>query len=1261
MRKLISIVITICMIFSALPVMASGNQTVIELTGETTLLKPPADVTSKVSYKAKLIVDGIETESDFIYSADNKSVKTDADGYVYLTSESEDFTLTVTSAQYPEAKKSILVNVKNGYYENFESYAVNSAPTDWLNNTVVTEENGNKLAVVSAWNSRLLSSKAFTSGVSGEITTSFKYRITSASAADATGFQFGASPEYGAFIDINLKDTSVTTGKMLFTKQDGLDKELMLLEYGKWYDVSCVMDFNSQTYDFYINGNKIAEDFSFSASVLQYDRMFTGRGKSFDEYMILSGETVKSSSADVTVTGSEKLYKPLNDATSKAKYTASLVVDGKKEKSDFLWYAVTNGITVTEDGYVLLDKNTPNGTYDICAVSALNADYSKTFTVTVTDGILGTGNGNWNYNVGFAGGINELNNKQVTFEIQMTPHNATTQLVNVGQSQNWGTYLDYSVENGSIVEKSVVAGTKTILCPFVYDVSQNYRFEYDMANQNYDFYVDGVKKASDRPLPVADMRNIGGKLWFKQSVQSEIAYYSGINAGVKEITGKSVLSLPGAGKTTVEAYKITDHTNDFTGDFYLKDNYDGISIAPDGTLTVTDLAKEGDYKIYATCNSEEFEKTVSVIKREVTLKITGEDELNITPENTSVTGSFNTFWSNGESADVTYTLYPENEFVTVMADGTVTAEKNAKEGTYFLIAETPDGEKVKKQFTVSKFKLEIDGKDTVEFADKTVLSPYTTNGYDCYYTLQPLDKGVVITGSGILSVSENAVPGEYKITATMLSDNSFKGEKTVKIVKNENLISACVVEDGKVVISGDANREYPLTVTATDYYGNGTDISVSVVTNAEGKAEYSLDQLPAGFYKIEANNGFATASVNHEKLLEKNPEEDKFYFALSDMYGLSYETVMETKNSYLSLTEKENVGKICGDNPECFASAVLLVKLKEGETPDENIASALKGILEKSDADIVDLFVSSYNFKETAKAVSFENTASLPDALLKIKEQSILKGVQYLANYREAKKYLALCESEKYNAANEDFKNIIASNVAGKEYISILDLRSAIDKVPLYLPSPGGGGGGGGSLSDYGSSATSGETTSLGTFSTYTYADVPADFWGYTYIERLSEKGIVNGFNGYFNPDKNVTRAEFVKMLCEAYKIDGVLINEFSDVDENEWYAPYVGGAFTMGCIKGENGIFRPNDSITREDAAVIAYRFSADNITDNGTAQFADYNDIADYAKNAVNVLSKAKIINGFTDGSFKPKANTTRAEAAKIIYEIMKAVGRL
>ena len=132
-------------------------------------------------------------------------------------------------------------------------------------------------------------------------------------------------------------------------------------------------------------------------------------------------------------------------------------------------------------------------------------------------------------------------------------------------------------------------------------------------------------------------------------------------------------------------------------------------------------------------------------------------------------------------------------------------------------------------------------------------------------------------------------------------------------------------------------------------------------------------------------------------------------------------------------------------------------------------------------------------------------------------------------------------------------------------------------------------------------------------------------------------------------------------MLCEAYKIDGVLINEFSDVDENEWYAPYVGGAFTMGCIKGENGIFRPNDSITREDAAVIAYRFSADNITDNGTAHFADYNDIADYAKNAVNVLSKAKIINGFTDGSFKPKANTTRAEAAKIIYEIMKVVGRL
>ena len=55
---------------------------------------------------------------------------------------------------------------------------------------------------------------------------------------------------------------------------------------------------------------------------------------------------------------------------------------------------------------------------------------------------------------------------------------------------------------------------------------------------------------------------------------------------------------------------------------------------------------------------------------------------------------------------------------------------------------------------------------------------------------------------------------------------------------------------------------------------------------------------------------------------------------------------------------------------------------------------------------------------------------------------------------------------------------------------------------------------------------------------------------------------------------------------------------------------------------------------------------------------EFADYDNIADYAKDSVKFLSEAGVINGFEDNTFKPQGVATRAQAAKIIYTILQAV---
>ena len=85
---------------------------------------------------------------------------------------------------------------------------------------------------------------------------------------------------------------------------------------------------------------------------------------------------------------------------------------------------------------------------------------------------------------------------------------------------------------------------------------------------------------------------------------------------------------------------------------------------------------------------------------------------------------------------------------------------------------------------------------------------------------------------------------------------------------------------------------------------------------------------------------------------------------------------------------------------------------------------------------------------------------------------------------------------------------------------------------------------------------------------------------------------------------------------------------------------------------------------ITREDVAVIIYRAieklgknDIQNILD-GETEFTDFNDISDYAQDGVIALSKSRVINGFEDGTFKPKDYLTRAQASKIIVMVCELV---
>lgn len=169
------------------------------------------------------------------------------------------------------------------------------------------------------------------------------------------------------------------------------------------------------------------------------------------------------------------------------------------------------------------------------------------------------------------------------------------------------------------------------------------------------------------------------------------------------------------------------------------------------------------------------------------------------------------------------------------------------------------------------------------------------------------------------------------------------------------------------------------------------------------------------------------------------------------------------------------------------------------------------------------------------------------------------------------------------------------------------------------------------------------------------------DHWANKYIASLSAKDIVSGRDEEtFDPQGVITRAEFTKILVNMLGLEKEVKTNFYDVEKDKWYYDAVGIAASYGLSAGSKaGNFYPEEAITREDmATMIARAYEIENgfKLEGDVITFADNNDIADYAVEAVKSMKKAEIINGYEDNTFKPKATATRAEAATMIYKLLQ-----
>jgi hypothetical protein len=173
------------------------------------------------------------------------------------------------------------------------------------------------------------------------------------------------------------------------------------------------------------------------------------------------------------------------------------------------------------------------------------------------------------------------------------------------------------------------------------------------------------------------------------------------------------------------------------------------------------------------------------------------------------------------------------------------------------------------------------------------------------------------------------------------------------------------------------------------------------------------------------------------------------------------------------------------------------------------------------------------------------------------------------------------------------------------------------------------------------------------------FEDVKESDWFYDAVKFASENNLFQGSGeNSFSPGGTMTRAMFVTVLGRLAQADTKKYSsEFGDVEKDQYYAGYVAWASINGIVNGSgDGTFRPDDKITREQLALILYRFarqSGADVSNTNVAKAAAYPDfeiVMGAAKPAVCWAVNEGILNG-SNGKLEPKGQASRAQVAQMI----------
>lgn len=167
------------------------------------------------------------------------------------------------------------------------------------------------------------------------------------------------------------------------------------------------------------------------------------------------------------------------------------------------------------------------------------------------------------------------------------------------------------------------------------------------------------------------------------------------------------------------------------------------------------------------------------------------------------------------------------------------------------------------------------------------------------------------------------------------------------------------------------------------------------------------------------------------------------------------------------------------------------------------------------------------------------------------------------------------------------------------------------------------------------------------------FNDVSENYWGKNSIKKLADKGIVKGYSdGTFKPYKDITRGEFISLVNKSFGFSKKSSVKFKDVLSDSWCYDAISVAVGEGYTNGyPDGTFRPNAKMSRAEAATFLTRIFMKTNSEKveSTVDFKD--NLPAWAKDSINYVVEKGYMKGYPDGTFQANKSITRAEVCSLI----------